>query len=95
MIIRFLGQLVVAASLALTACSVQFVSPYNAEIASGLVKLNTQILSTATDIARSAQDPRTQAKAAYENYAKNYDDWLAQAETMRTVSDLGNPGALN
>jgi len=95
MVIRFLRRLMVAASLALTACSVQFVSPYNAEIASGLAKLNTDILSTATDIARNAQDPRTRAKAAYENYAKTYDDWLARAETMRTLSDLGNPGALN
>ena len=95
MMIRFLRHLAASAGLMLAACSVQFVSPYNAEIASGLAKLNTQILSTATDIARNAQDPRTQAKAAYENYAKTYDDWLAQAETMRTLSDLGNPGALN
>ena len=95
MVIRFLRHLAVAVGLMLAACSVQFVSPYNAEIASGLVKLNTSILSTATDIARNAQNPKTQAKAAYENYAKTYDDWMAQAETMRTLSDLGNPGALN
>lgn len=95
MLIRLLRHLAVAASLAVAACSVQFVSPYNAEIASGLATLNTSILATATDIARNAQNPKTQAKAAFENYAKTYDGWLAQVETMRTLSDLGNPGALN
>ena len=95
MLIRFLRHLAVAVILAVAACSVQFVSPYNAEIASGLAKLNTSILSTATDIARNAQDPRTRAKAAFENYARTYDEWLAQVETMRTLSDLGNPGALD
>ena len=95
MLIRFLRHLAVAVILAVAACSVQFVSPYNAEIASGLVKLNTSILSTATDVARNAQDPRTRAKAAFENYAKTYDEWLAQVETMRTLSDLGNPSALD
>jgi hypothetical protein len=92
---RFLRQLAVAAGLLVTACSVQLVSPYNAQIASGLVQLNTSVLSTATDVARNAQDPRTRAKAAFENYAKTYDDWLAQVETMRTLSSLGNPGAMN
>ncbi len=95
MVIRFLRHMLVAAGLLLTACSVQFVSPYNAEIAGGLAKLNTSILATATDIARNAQNPRTQAKAAFENYARTYDDWLAQVETMRTLSALGNPGAMN
>jgi hypothetical protein len=92
---RFLRPLTVAVGLLLAACSVQFVSPYNAQIASGLVELNTSVLSTATDIARNAQDPRTRAKAAFEHYAKIYDDWLAQVETMRTLSSLGNPGAMN
>ena len=95
MLIRFLRRLVVAAGLLLTACSVQFVSPYNAEIASGLVSLNVSILSTATDIAETAQDPQTRAKASYAHYARTYAGWLAQVETMRTLSDLGNPGALN
>jgi hypothetical protein len=95
MVIRFLRHLVVAAGLLLTACSVQFVSPYNAEIASGLVRLNVSILSTATDIAETAQDPQTRPKAAYIYYAKIYASWLAEVETMRTLSALGNPGALN
>jgi hypothetical protein len=92
---RFLRQTIVVLASLLAACSVQFVSPYNAEIAGGLAKLNTQILSTATEVSRNAQNPKTQAKAAFENYSKNYDDWLAQVETMRTLSDLGNPGAIN
>jgi hypothetical protein len=95
MLIRYLRHLAVAASLAIAACSVQFVSPYNAEIASGLVSLNISILSTATDVARNAQNPQTRAKAAFENYAKTYDAWLAQVETMRIMSDIGNPGALD
>src|SRR5689334_9717124 len=95
MLTRFLGHLAVAASLAVAACSVQLVSPYNAEIASGLVSLNTSILATTTDVARNAQNPQTRAKAAFENYAKTYDAWLAQVETMRILSDIGNPGALD
>jgi hypothetical protein len=95
MFIRFLRYLAVAASLAIAACSVQLVSPYNADIANGLISLNTSILSTATDIARNAQNPQTRAKAAFENYAKSYDAWLAQVETMRILSDIGNPGALD
>lgn len=78
-------------AMALAACSVQFVSPYNAQIANGLVQLQTELLATATDISRNAQSPATRAKAAYENYAKTYDTWLAQIETMRTISAMGNP----
>jgi hypothetical protein len=95
MLVRFFRCLAVAASLVVAACSVQVVSPYNPEIARGLVWLNTSILSTATDIARNAQNPKTRARASFEHYATRYDDWLAQVETMRTLSDLGNPGALD
>ncbi|MFI5031246.1 MAG: hypothetical protein ACHQPH_11150 [Reyranellales bacterium] len=95
MLTRFVRHLAVAASLVVAACTVQAVSPYNPEIARGLVRLNTSILSTTTDVARNAQNPKTQARAAFENYAHTYDAWLAQVETMRTLSDLGNPGALD
>jgi len=95
MVIRFVRRMLVAAGLLLTACSVQVVSPYNPEIARGLVGLNISILTTATEVARNAQNPQTRARASFEHFASRYDDWLAQVETMRILSDLGNPGALD
>src|SRR5262249_42511675 len=85
-----------AIALSIAGCtSVQFTSPYNAEIASGLSKLYQDVLTTSADISRNALNPATRAKAAYENYAKTYEDWLARVETMRVMSELGNPQALN
>jgi hypothetical protein len=83
------------AALLLAACSVQLVSPYNEQLATGLTKLNDDVLLFSADVARTAMNPATRSKAAYENYTKTYDGFRARVETMRIISDASNPGVVN
>jgi hypothetical protein len=85
----------VALALAVGACSVQLVSPYNAQLADGLTKLNEDVIRLAADVDRTASNPATRSKARYEEYGKTYDDLHARVETMRIISEIGNPGVVD
>lgn len=93
----FYGLKVVATLLGLgmTGCSVQFVSPYNAELAASLTKLHEDVLKMASDVARNAANPSTKANARVEAYAKTYDDWRARVDTMRVLAEVANPGVID
>ena len=92
---RQLPALAVALALVVGACSVQFTSPYNAQLADGLTSLNEDVIKLAADVARTAANPATRPKARYEEYGKTYDALHARVETLRTISDIGNPGVVN
>jgi outer membrane murein-binding lipoprotein Lpp len=81
--------------LGVAGCSIQLVSPYNAELASSLTKLHEDVLKMASDVARNAADPATKANARVEAYGKTYDDWRARVDTMRVLAEIANPGIIN
>lgn len=92
---RFSRQLWVAVAAVLCACSVELVSPYNVQLANDLSKLHEDIIGLAADVARKATSEATRAKASYENYAGTYDGLRARIETMRVISEIGNPGVVD
>lgn len=92
---RFLKTAAILVALGISACSVQLVSPYNADLASSLTKLHEDVLKMASDVARNAANPATKANARVEAYAKTYDDWRARVDTMRILAEVANPGVIN
>jgi hypothetical protein len=92
---RHLAGLALSFALVAGACSVQLTSPYDAQLADGLTKLNEDVIKLSADVARTASSPATRPKARYEEYGKTYDDLHARIETMRVISDIGNPGVVD